>query len=119
MLTTRQPAHAAKQHNDSCHSDVTEWTLSSRWDGSKKPVTMCSLHSEAGNLHTLVKSAMCATIVLMTPVIDVLIPQIRTSNDTTCMLNTAHENLFRTRDLMHADSISSCASSDHSNTVLY
>jgi hypothetical protein len=25
MLTTRYLTHAAKQYNDSCHSDITEW----------------------------------------------------------------------------------------------
>ena len=70
---------------------------------------MCSLYSEDGYLHTLVKLAICAAIVLMTPLIDVPIPQIRTSNDTTRILNTGYEILFETRDIIHVDPISSCA----------
>lgn len=69
---------------------------------------MCSLYSADGYLHTLVKLAICAAIVLMT-LIDATIPQIRTSNDTTCVLNTGYENLFETRDVIHVDPVSSCA----------
>ena len=70
---------------------------------------MCSLYSQDGYLHTPVKLAICAAIVLMTPLIDVPIPQIRTSNDTTRILNTGYENLLETRDTIHVDPISSCA----------
>jgi len=70
---------------------------------------MCSLYSEDGYLHTLLKLAICTAIVLMTPLIDVPIPQIRISNDTTRILNTGYENLFETRDIIHVDPISSCA----------
>lgn len=59
--------------------------------------------------HTLVKLAICAAIVLVTPLIDLPIPQIRTSNDTTRILNTGYENLFETRDIIHVDPIRSCA----------
>ena len=59
--------------------------------------------------HTLVKLAICAAVVSLTPLIDVPIPQIRTSNDTTRILNTGYENLFETRDIIHVDPISSCA----------
>jgi len=69
---------------------------------------MCSLYSEGGYLHTLVKLAICAAIVLMTPLIDVPIPRIRTSNDTTRILNTGYENLFETSDIIHVDPISLC-----------